>query len=107
MAALRGDAGSGEQGGDRLPGGWTLARVRDVSGDREAVVLDADRTATWLGGPAGDDEALRPEIVIGFHQLCLLKPIDSDDWYMGSLNDDGTVDCWSAYSDFHEALRGL
>ncbi|MFJ6510228.1 hypothetical protein ACIQMO_08290 [Streptomyces sp. NPDC091406] len=91
---------------DRLPPGWTLARIRDVSGDREAVVLGADRAAAWVGGP-GDDEAIRPEIVIGFHGLCLVKPIDSDDWYVGGLNDDRTVDCWSAYDDFYEALRGL
>lgn len=91
---------------ERLPPGWTLARIRDVSGDREAVALDADRAAAWRGGPA-DDETIRPEIVIGFHGLCLLKPVDSEDWYMGSLNDDGTVDCWSAYADFYEALRGL
>ncbi|MFE2493902.1 hypothetical protein ACFXKS_13040 [Streptomyces scopuliridis] len=91
---------------ERLPAGWTLTRIRDVSGDREAVLLDADRAAAWRGGPA-DGEKIRPEIVIGFHGLCLLKPIDSEDWCMGSLNDDGTVDCWSAYANFYEALRGL
>ncbi|MEV6181750.1 hypothetical protein [Streptomyces sp. NPDC052015] len=26
---------------------------------------------------------------------------------MGSLNDNGSVTCWSAYGDLHEALRGL
>jgi hypothetical protein len=28
-------------------------------------------------------------------------------WYMGSLNDDGSINCWSAYGDLYEALRGL
>ncbi|MFE4449866.1 hypothetical protein [Streptomyces sp. NPDC056796] len=50
---------------------------------------------------------MRPEVVIGFHSLCLLKQIGDEGWYMGSLNDDGTIDCWSAYDDFREALRGL
>jgi hypothetical protein len=36
-----------------------------------------------------------------------VKPVNDDDWYMGSLYDDGSIDCWSAYGDLHEALRGL
>lgn len=90
----------------RLPAGWTLGEIREVSGDPEAVVLDTDRVVRWLGWPA-EDELLHPEIVMGFHGLCLVKPVDDEDWYMGSLNDDGSVDCWSAYSDLYEALRGL
>ncbi|WP_327324995.1 hypothetical protein OG735_22640 [Streptomyces sp. NBC_01210] len=92
--------------GNRLPHGWTLEAIRNISGDQDAVLLDADRTVTWLGWPA-TDERIRPEIVLGFHSLCLVKPIDDDDWYMGSLNDDGSVGCWSAYTHFQEALRGL
>lgn len=42
-----------------------------------------------------------------FGKLCLVKPANDDDWYMGSLNDDGSAVCWSAYSDLYEALRGL
>ncbi|MFE6889257.1 hypothetical protein [Streptomyces sp. NPDC057694] len=59
-----------------------------------------------MAGP-GDHEILQPEIVLGFHGLCLVKPVHDDDWYMGSLNDDGSIDCWTAYDDLHEALRGL
>lgn len=88
----------------QLPPGWTLQQIRDVSGDREAVVLDANRTVKWV---AEVDEVIHPEIVLGFHGLCLVKPVDDDDWYMGSLYDDGSVDCWSAYDDLHEGLRGL
>lgn len=36
-----------------------------------------------------------------------MKAVNDDDWYMGSLNDDGSVDCRAAYSGLHEALRGL
>ncbi|GAB7109465.1 hypothetical protein JCM4814A_77790 [Streptomyces phaeofaciens JCM 4814] len=88
---------------ERLPAGWTLEEIRDVSGDREAVALTTDRvvTGSW------QDERLRPEIVLGFHGLCLVKAVGDDDWYMGSLNDDGSVLCWSAYGDLREALRGL
>lgn len=90
----------------QLPTGWTLEEIRNVSGDREATALDTNRVVTWLGWPA-PDEQLCPEIVLGFHQLCLVKPVNDDDWYMGSLNDNGSVDCWSAYEDLFEALRGL
>ncbi len=47
------------------------------------------------------------EIVLGFRSLCLVKPVDDDDWYMGSLYDDGSIDCWTLYGDLYEALRGL
>lgn len=60
-----------------------------------------------MGRPAGGNELLHPEIILGFHRLCLVKPFTNEDWYMGSLNDDGSVDCWSAYGDLYEALRGL
>ncbi|MFJ2832870.1 hypothetical protein ACIPC1_35865 [Streptomyces sp. NPDC087263] len=90
----------------QLPAGWTLEGIRKVSGDRGATALDTDRVVTWLGWPA-KDERLCPEIVLGFHGLCLLKPVNDEDWYMGSLNDDGSIGCWCAYDDLHEALRGL
>ena len=90
----------------QLPAGWALEEIRSVSGDREAIPLDTNRVVTWLGWPA-QDEKLCPEIVLRFHGLCLVKPVNDDDWYLGSLNDDGSVDCWSAYGDLREALRGL
>jgi len=91
---------------EQLPAGWTLEEIRNVSGDREAIALGTDRDVTWQGWRA-EGERLVPEIVLGFHGLCLVKPVNDDDWYMGSLNDDGSVDCWSAYSDLYQALRGL
>jgi hypothetical protein len=92
--------------GAQLPAGRTLEQIRDVSGDREAMLLSADRAVTWLGRP-GRDERLCPQIVLGFHELCLVKPVNDEDWYMGSLKEDGGVDCWSAYGSLYEALRGL
>lgn len=90
----------------RLPPQWTLQRIREVSGDPETVALDTDRVVTWVAGP-GADEILHPEIVLGFHGLCLVKSLDDDDWYMGSLYEDGSIGCWAAYGDLYEALRGL
>ncbi|MEU6240353.1 hypothetical protein [Streptomyces sp. NPDC047024] len=92
--------------GAPLPAGWTLQRIRDVSGDREALALGPDRAVNWVGG-FGLPEVLRPEIVLGFHGLCLVKPVHDDNWYMGSLYDDGSVDCWGIHGDLYEAMRGL
>ncbi|MFF3790332.1 hypothetical protein ACFYXW_09700 [Streptomyces sp. NPDC001981] len=90
----------------RLPPGWTLQQIADVSGDQEAVVLDLSRAVKWVAFD-GVDEVLQPEIVLGFHGLCLVKPVHDDDWYMGSLYEDGSIECWTAYDDLYEALRGL
>ncbi|MER5685307.1 hypothetical protein [Streptomyces sp. NPDC002205] len=90
----------------QLPPGWTLQQIRDVSGDQEAVVLDPNRAVKRVAFD-GADEVLQPEIVLGFRSLCLVKPVRDDDWYMGSLYEDGSVDCWTAYDDLCEALRGL
>ncbi|MFF1308400.1 hypothetical protein [Streptomyces sp. NPDC058307] len=90
----------------QLPAGWTFEEIREVSGDQGSVALDTDRVVTWVGRP-GENERLHPEIILGFHGLCLVKPVSDEDWYMGSLNDDGSVDCWSAYGGLYEALRGL
>lgn len=90
----------------RIPRGWPLQQIRDVSGDREAVALDPERSVKWVG-LAESCDLPHPEIVLAFHSLCLVKPADDDDWYVGSLYDDGSIDCWTAYGDLYEALRGL
>ncbi|MFF7332424.1 hypothetical protein ACIQU5_35370 [Streptomyces sp. NPDC090306] len=90
----------------QLPPGWTLQQIRDVSGDRDAVALEPGRPVRWVGG-AEHREMPCPEVVLGFHRLCLVKSADGD-WYMGSLNEDGSIDCWTDYgADLREALRGL
>ncbi|MGW5274064.1 hypothetical protein ACWEQP_16030 [Streptomyces sp. NPDC004044] len=92
----------------QLPPGWTLQQIRDVSGDQEAVALDPNRSVKWvLGTFAGAKEILQPEIVLGFHGLCLVKPVHDHDWYMGSLYDDGSIDCWAVCNSLYDGLRGL
>ncbi|MBT2382042.1 hypothetical protein [Streptomyces sp. ISL-11] len=92
--------------GAQLPAGWNLQQIRDVSGDQEAIPLHTGRTVTWCVSPAAE-EVIRPAIVLGFHGLCLVRPVNDTEWYMGSLNDDGSIDCWATYDDLYEALRGL
>jgi hypothetical protein len=93
--------------GVHLPAGWTIEDIREVSGDTEAVVLHTDRLVRCADS-RGPGEVLRAEFILGFHELCLVKPFDDDDWYIGSLKVDGDIDCWSSYgNDLAEALRGL
>lgn len=90
--------------GGQLPAGWILDEIRKASGDQEAGPLDTDRVVT--GWPE-QSERLHPEIVLGFHGLCLVKAVNDEGWYMGSLNDDGSATCWNVYGSLYGALRGL
>ncbi|MCM2416718.1 hypothetical protein [Streptomyces sp. RKAG293] len=89
------------------PAGWTIQQIRDVSGDAQATVLSADRPAVYCGIAGRADELLHPEIVLGFHELCIVKVSGDDDWHMGNLYGDGSIVCWSTYTDLRDALRGL
>ncbi|MGV9270460.1 hypothetical protein ACWDRR_38135 [Kitasatospora sp. NPDC003701] len=91
-----------------LPDGWTLERVRALSGDGTAALLPLERLVVveWAG--QADYETLSPEVIIDFHGLCLVRAAGDDDWYMGELDSDGSVVCWSSYgSDLGDAIRGL
>lgn len=94
-----------------LPSGWTIERVRAVSGCARAEVLDAAALAA-LDVREVDGRAEVPvaphaiELVMTFDELCLVRA--GGEWLMGGVNDDGSVLCWASYGDdLHEALRGL
>lgn len=91
-----------------LPAGGTVERVRAVSGDEAATMLSLERlVVTELPGQV-DYAPLRPVIILGFHDLCLLRAEDDDDWYMGQVDAEGSVICWASYgSDLGEAIQGL
>jgi hypothetical protein len=88
-----------------LPDGWTLDRVREVAqGDAELLSLDT----VVLLDDRSDYVALAPSAIISFTGLCLVLNGDDGLWYMGQLDDDGTIVCWSAYSaDLEEAILSL
>ncbi|MFE9847075.1 hypothetical protein [Streptomyces goshikiensis] len=89
-----------------LPAGWTIERMRALSGDLSAVLLSVDRLVVLEAVGQGDYEPLRPDVILGFHDLCLAR--DDGEWFMGQLDDDGSVICWASYgSDLAEAIRGL
>ncbi|MFD5411532.1 hypothetical protein [Streptomyces nojiriensis] len=89
-----------------LPAGWTIERVRALSGDPSAAPLSFDRLVVVEVAGQGDYEPLRPDAILAFHELCLVR--DDGEWFMGQLDDDGSVICWASYgSDLAEAIRGL
>ncbi|MFJ9692467.1 hypothetical protein [Kitasatospora sp. NPDC101183] len=91
---------------DDLPDGWTIERLRLASGDDEAAPLTLDRLVVLAEHGSADYEVLRPDAVLSFHDLCLARA--DGEWYMGLLEADGSVVCWSSYGpDLAEAVRAL
>ena len=89
-----------------LPDGWTIDRVRHASGDAEAAVLSPDRRVTVEDHDAAALSPLQVEVIIGFHDLCLVGT--DGEWFMGSLGADGSVACWASYgSDLGKAIEAL
>ncbi|GAA0317802.1 hypothetical protein GCM10010302_66090 [Streptomyces polychromogenes] len=89
-----------------LPDGWTIERVRSASGDPEAALLSLERLVVVEVHGLADYVLLQPAVILSFHDLCLVRA--DDDWFMGQLDDDGSVICWASYgSDLDEAIRGL
>ncbi|MFB6823116.1 hypothetical protein ACFCXA_16200 [Streptomyces virginiae] len=89
-----------------LPAGWTIEHVRALSGDRSAAPLSRDRMVVVETAGQEDYEPLHPDVILAFHDVCLVR--DDGDWYMGQLDDDGSVICWASYgSDLAQAIRCL
>ncbi|MFB7374884.1 hypothetical protein ACFC0D_34160 [Streptomyces sp. NPDC056222] len=89
-----------------LPAGWTIEHVRAFSGDSSAAPLSFDRLVVVETAGQDDYEPLRPDVILAFHELCLV--MHDGEWFMGQLDDDGSVICWASYgSDLAEAIRSL
>ncbi|MFJ9547852.1 hypothetical protein [Streptomyces erythrochromogenes] len=89
-----------------LPAGWTIERVRALSGDPDATPLDLDRLVVVEVAGQEDYEPLQPDVILAFHGLCLVR--DDGEWFMGQLDADGSVTCWASYgSDLAVAIRSL
>ncbi|MFC6599306.1 hypothetical protein [Kitasatospora paranensis] len=89
-----------------LPDGWTIERVRSASGDSEAALLSLERLVVVEESGLADYTPLRPDVVLSFHGLCLVRA--DGDWFMGQLDIDGSIICWASCGpDLGEAIRGL
>lgn len=89
-----------------LPDGWTIERIRCASGDAEADLLSLERLVVVEQYGSADYDILRPDLILSFHDLCLVRT--GDEWFMGHIDSDGSVICWASYGpDLAEAIRGL
>ncbi len=80
--------------------------MRALSGDRTATPLSFDRLVVVEVAGQNDYEPLQHDVILAFHELCLVR--DDGEWFMGQLDDDGSVICWASYgSDLAEAIRSL
>ncbi|MFJ3965685.1 hypothetical protein [Streptomyces sp. NPDC090036] len=89
-----------------LPAGWTIEQIRSLSHDRTANPLSTGRLVVVETADRHAYVELRPEVILGFHDLCLV--LDDGEWLMGRLDTDGSVVCWASYGpDLAEAIRSL
>lgn len=88
-----------------LPHGWDLDRVRSESGNANSRLLEtSDRHVVLATG--NDYVDLNPTVIIDFSNLCLVAV--GPDWYMGSLEPDGSIICWGSYgTDLGEAIKAM
>lgn len=91
---------------DALPEGWTIERIRMLSGD--AALLPLDRVVLLERFGEADYEALTPRVIISFTGLCLVWGTVDDEWYMEQLDSDGSIICWASYGrDLGNAIAAL
>lgn len=89
-----------------LPPGWTLQRVQTLEPASE--LLDpSDHDVFFSDGRTLEE--LKPECIISFSGLCLVRVTGDSEWYMGDLGDlGGSIVCWSSYgSDLERAIHAL
>ncbi|MER6443745.1 hypothetical protein [Streptomyces venezuelae] len=80
--------------------------MRALSGDPSATLLSFDRRVAVVVAGQDSYEPLQPDVMLAFHELCLAR--HDGEWFMGQLDDKGSVICWASYgSDLAEAIRSL
>jgi len=95
------------------PDGWSIERVRDLGwGQVEELPLD-DVFVVVQVAPNGlrtnDYEPVIPQLILRFGNYCLVRPVDEDEWIMGSFDPaDSSIACWGTVGDdLEKAIHGL
>ncbi|MCP4963594.1 MAG: hypothetical protein GY925_30535 [Actinomycetia bacterium] len=92
-------------GEDRLPGGWTLERVKDMGIAAPALVT---RPVTVLEYGVDDVFELVPKVILDLGGMCLVLSDEWGDWHMGQWDDANTIACWGSYeTDLEYAIIAL
>ena len=93
-----------------LPPEWDIDRIRRESDNPDARFLSVeDHCVVSDGRPVSNQYyELEPVVIIDFSGQCLVLVHDDRLWYMGGLEDDGSIVCWGSYgADLGQAIRAL
>ncbi|MFE5581650.1 DUF4419 domain-containing protein [Kitasatospora sp. NPDC056531] len=69
----------------QLPEGWTIERVREVTGVEVARLISTDREL-FVESRDGLTPRGRPAAVVNFAGDCLFRPVGDENWYRGFLD---------------------
>ena len=90
---------------------WDIARIRSESGDERAQFVDGQvQAAIYVrqeeGRPVYEPLHVKRALAVG--GLFLIEAEDEpDDWYMGQMAKDGSIQCWGRYGTLRDAIHGL
>jgi hypothetical protein len=85
-----------------VPEEWDIVRIRSESGDQNAHFVDGQMRAAIFDKPLRVKRALD----VGGHFLIETED-EPDNWYMGEMAKDGTIECWGQYGTLANAIHGL
>jgi hypothetical protein len=89
-----------------LPIGWSIDRIKSL-GVKDVVIRDP-REHYVVTIVYDDLEEMEPAVIIDCGGLCLVRPQNEPEWYMGQLDADGSIVCWASYgSDLENAILAL
>ncbi len=90
---------------------WDIARIRSESGDENAHFVDGRvQAAIYSRQEEGKRvyEPLRVLRALAVGGLFLVEAEgESDNWYMGQVAKDGTIQCWGRYGTLRDAIHAL
>jgi hypothetical protein len=89
-----------------LPEGWDLDRLRRLDPTVQ-LLKPADHHVVWVHKNS-DYQELQPEVIISFGGQCLLRAAGDPSWWMGQIDENGSIVCSGQYGeDLGEAIKGL
>lgn len=98
---------------EKRPRVYTLSWIRTLSKDPEAT-FEVSRIPVFRSGesspacPSGLGEQLAAKQILSVGGLYLVETLDEpDNWYMGSMHEDGYISCRGPYGSLENAIRTL
>ncbi len=95
------------------PRSYSLTRIRELSHDPTAMFLSEDTpvfaaVAADAEHPEGLGEKLNVKQVLRVGGLYLVETLEeSDIWYMGDRQGEGSIYCWGSYGALEDAIKSL